>query len=641
MQKLGRVSWAGVFVLCSSTAAGAAPLFDLSGRVELLDGVTPDGVRVVLGLDLDRDGDLNSFETVNATVASDGSYRLDYTPDPTKVDFEFIQFVAGLLADYEARGFEAVLDDGPLPVIVRFEREGYSTIVKRFTTLHEAPSLDVVLAPLAPVHCVAETCMAPDGSVRISGFPGGTGIARAYARAYDPLADGPSFPGAFTDDHDNLLISGGFTEINLHDSKGKPVTRLSSPVDVRFESKRDAWPALRDLEPDSGTIEVPMYSFDEGSGEWVSEAPGELQTPGGSPIDEAEFASILDGSYEDRVYVAFKTDHFSTFNCDAPIDRRGCVKGRLTIEGEAAVGVQVGVHGVTYTGTAGTVVTGADGTFATDLMKSEDEGEDVDRNGKQGETFEARVVVNGGLGLFLGAPFETPRERSSTEYGSTSCRPADCDCLDLGDIAVELETPRACEVTVNVTYSGKHLIGSGGPLASGDPVPDTNVTGKFAGAFSARLDPATCGDMPCNSARSNADGTATFLVPVIGESPRVELRTSFSVNEDGDLHYYEGSVTVDGCAEGEGALDAAVELELTHSSLGDLGGFIASLGDGPAVPDEDDGLDDLFKKPEPPSCACRAAPPARGRSGWILVSGVVAACAWGRRRSSRVSRGTR
>jgi hypothetical protein len=632
MRKLGRVSWAGVFLVCSSSAAGAAPLFDLSGRVEMLDGVAPDGVRVVLGLDLDRDGDLNSFETINATVASDGSYRLDYTPDPTSVDFEFIQFVAELLAEYEARGFEAALDDGPLPVIVRFEREGYSTVVKRFTTLHEAPSLDVVLTPLAPVHCVAETCMAPDGSVRISGFPGGTGIDRVYARAYDPLGDGPSFPGAFTDDDDNLLISGGFTEINLHDSSGKAVTRLSSPVDVRFESKRPSWPALRDLEPDSGTIEVPMYSFDEGSGEWVSEAPGELQTPGGSPIDEAEFASILDGSYDDPVYVAFRTDHFSTFNCDAPIDRRGCVKGRLTISGEAAVGVQVGVHGVSYTGTAGTVVTGADGTFATDLMKSEEDGEDVDRDGTSGEIFEAQVVVNGGLGVFIGAPFETPTEQSSTESGSVTCKPADCECLDLGDIAVELETPRACEVTVNVTYSGEHLIGSGGPLSAGDPVPDTNVTGKLSGSVSARLDPATCSDTPCNSANSNADGVATFLVPVIGAQSSIELRTSFSVTENGNLHFYEGSVLVDGCAEGESALEAAVDLELTHSSLGDLGGFIASLGDGPAVPGDDDGVDELFTKPEPPSCACRAAPPARGLSGWMLFSAAVMACAWVRRR---------
>jgi hypothetical protein len=294
------------------------------------------------------------------------------------------------------------------------------------------------------------------------------------------------------------------------------------------------------------------------------------------------------------------------------------------------VGVQVGVHGISYTGTAGTVVTGADGTFATDLMKSEEDGEDVDRDGTDGETFEARVVVSAGLGVFLGVPFETPTEQSSTQSGSVTCKPADCECLDLGDIPVEIETPRACEVTVNVTYSGEHLIGSGGPLAAGDPVPDTNITGKLIGSFAVRLDPATCGDTPCNSASSNADGTATFLVPVLGDAPRIELRTSFTATENGDLHYYEGSVTVDGCAEGEAALDAAVDLELIHSSLDDLGGFIASLGDGPAVTGDDDG--DLFETPKAPSCACRAAPPARGLSGWALFSAVVAACAWGRRR---------
>jgi hypothetical protein len=632
MRKLSRVTCVGAFVLSWGALGAAAPLLDLSGRVELLDGVAPDGVRVVLGLDLDRDGDLNSFETVTATVASDGSYKLDYTPDPTKVDFEFIQFVAELLSEYEARGFEAALDDGPLPVIVRFEREGYSTVVGRVTTQHEAPHQDVVLSPLAPVSCAGETCMAPDGSVRISGFPGGTGIDRAYSRAYDPRADGPSFPGAFADDDDNLLISSGFAEINLHDSSGNPVTRLSSPVDVRFESKPDSWAALRDLEPDSGLIEVPMYSFDEASGEWVSEAPGQLETASGVAIEEASFPSILDGSYDEKVYVSFRTSHFSTFNCDAPVNERACVKGRLTVNGEAVVGVAVGVEGVSYTGSAGTVYTGADGSFASDVMKSEVSGQDVDGNGARGETFQARIVASGVVGVHVGEAFDTPAEQSSIEAGSVTCRPADCDCVDLGDIEVEFETARACEVTVNVTYSGKHLIGSGGPLASGDAVPDTNVTGKLTGSMSAPLDPSLCTDLPCKVGRTDADGAATFIVPVLGDAPKIELRTSFSVEDGGDIHYYEGSVTIDGCARDEGVLTGSVDLELTHSSLGDLGGFIQSLGDGPAVPDDDD-QDPLFEAPKAPGCACRTAPPARGFSGWVGFALAVFGVAYARRRA--------
>ena len=66
--------------------------------------------------------------------------------DPTDVDLEFLTFVAGLLADYEARGFDAVLDDGPLPIVLKVEREGYSTVIKRFTTFSQTPTLDAVLA---------------------------------------------------------------------------------------------------------------------------------------------------------------------------------------------------------------------------------------------------------------------------------------------------------------------------------------------------------------------------------------------------------------------------------------------------------------------------------------------------------------
>src|SRR5687768_17481013 len=89
-----------------SSPANAAPFLDLTGRVALLDGVAPNGVRVTLGLDLDRDGRLNSFELANADVAADGSYAVSYSPDIGDVDLEFARFVSELLLAYEARGFE-------------------------------------------------------------------------------------------------------------------------------------------------------------------------------------------------------------------------------------------------------------------------------------------------------------------------------------------------------------------------------------------------------------------------------------------------------------------------------------------------------------------------------------------------------
>ncbi|HEX2882287.1 MAG TPA: hypothetical protein VHO25_22355, partial [Polyangiaceae bacterium] len=446
-----RIALGGLGVLGVLTFAGngwAQEFLNVSGRVALLDGANAQGTQVILGIDVDRDGDLNSFEIATATVGSNGRYTLRYEPDPTDVDFEFITTVAGLVADYQARGFESLLDDGPLPVLLRIEREGYSTIVKRFTTLNDAPSLDILLEPLAQIQCSEDGCMSTDGEVRIEGFPGGTGIARAFARAHDPKQNGSLFPGTFSDDANNLLISSGFTEIDLRDADGNKIHALSSPVTVRFEAQASSWASLRDLEPDSDQIEVPMYSFDEGSGEWVSEEAGVLQDAMGDAIPESDFAAIQAGDYPGQVFIAFETSHFSTFNCDAPVTRRACVKGRMLVNGTATAGVRVSVNGVSYTGTAGSVFTGADGRFATDLMKSENAGEDVDNNGESGETFTAQVTASATLGVFVGDVFDTPSIQASVGTNVSSCQPADCECVDLGEIDATFEPARPCQVTV-------------------------------------------------------------------------------------------------------------------------------------------------------------------------------------------------
>jgi len=615
--------------------ASAQPLIDLTGRVALLDGSPVGGTRATLGMDLDRDGTLNSFEEVEFEIADDGSYAVSYTPDATDVDLEFATFMLRFVADYQARGFEAVLEDGPLPIVVKIEREGYSTVIKRFTTLSQTPTLDAMLAPLATVGCTDDACAAGDGSVRLAGFPGGTGIDRAYASAYDPSLDTRLFPGAFTDTGENLLISSGFTEINLHASGGAKVTSISSPVSVRFRSNEASWANLRDLDPDSGSIEVPMYSFDEARADWVTEPNGELEDAEGGAIPEEDFASILDGSYPDPVFIAFETRHFSTFNCDAPVNERGCVKGHLvTGEGEAIGNVQVNVSGVTYTGSAGAVVTGADGYFAVDVMKSEGANEDVDSNGTRGETFQAQVTINGVAGIYVGDAFDTPTVQG-TVGGAVSCQPAACDCVDLGDIVPTFELPRACTVTVSVTYSGESEIGSGGPFEAGDPVAGAQLSGQVVGAFGGPADPAICGGDPCGYATLDANGEATFVVPVIGDSPEIKLKGDLTTTEGGSTHFYSGSITIAGCVRGEAEISGSVDLELSHASLGDLSGFIAALGGGPPSGSGgsggstglgDAGIDNPFEFEDPTpgqGCGCRTAPRSQGGAGLASLLGVL------------------
>lgn len=634
----------GLFV---AGGAGAQPLLDVTGKVALLDGVAPGGARATLGMDLDRDGTLNSFEQVEVDVADDGSYAISYTPDPSDVDLEFLVFVTGLLADYQTRGFDAILEDGPLPIVLKVEREGYSTVIKRFTTISQAPTLDAILAPLSGIGCADGRCAASDGAVELQGFPGGTGIARAYASAYDPAKHTRYFPGSFTDTRSNLLISSGFTEINLHDENGDKITNVSSPVSVRFRADENSWASLRDLRADSGRIEVPMYSFDEDRADWVTEPDGTLQAADGSLIPEADFASIQEGSYPDPVYVAFQTRHFSTFNCDAPVNRRGCVKGCLYAEGQALANIQVTASGITYTGSAGAVITGSDGCFATDLMKSELDDEDVDSNGKRGETFQAQLTASAAVGVFVGAPFDTPTAEASVRVsgsGSATCLPADCECLDLGDIEVTFERPRACTVTVNVTHSGESVIGSGGPLSAGDPLPSGTLQGQLVGALGGPADASVCEGEPCGYAALSAEGSATITVPVIGDVPRIELKARFSTSIDGVYHHYEGTRTVVGCARGEDT--ASADVETTHTSLGDLGDFIDSLGAGPpgsggsgsggggpfgGTFNSDDSAEDPLGGP---GCGCRVTPASSPASSAAALLGVLAlAFAHGARRS--------
>lgn len=635
-------------LLCFASVS-TAQLLDVSGQVAVLGDTLPNDVEVQLGVDLDRDGELNSFELVEATAGTDGSYRLTYNPDLAELDPQFVAFVAELLADYQARGFDALLDDGPLPIIVRFRLEGYSTIVKRFTTMFDAPNLDVAMVPLDPIYCDESECSAAGGAVKISGFPEGTGIARAFAKAHDPELESGLFPGAFADDNDNLLISAGFTEIDLRDAAGNQVSVMPSPVSVRFEANRNSWASLRDLAPDSGVIEVPMYSFDEVSGEWVTEADGELQEADGATIDESEFESIQSGTRVDPVFVAFETTHFSTFNCDAPIRERSCVKGRITSGGQPIAGVKVSVEGVSYRGGAGEMITGPDGTFAADLMKSELADEDVDGNNVTGETFQAQVVAQQAQALYKGLAFDTPSRSNSVGSWEASCTPSECECEDLGDIETEFEPQRACEVTVTTVFSGKHKSGSGGPLAAGDALEQASLSATLS-STSLAPNPELCGEVPCGLVLTNDEGVASTTIPVIGDAPRISILASRGFSEDGVLHWYSGTTTVEGCARGETSVE--VELEVDHSEHEDTEGPITT---GPADSGSDSSVTSTnsvsttgiplptLEPPEPEpeeqeakSCDCRLTPgqPHSGNWLWAILVGGLGGIGWWRRRAS-------
>jgi len=596
-------------------AAHAEKLFSLSGRVALADGAAPDGVKVKLQVDLDRNGKLDSFETITGKVDKTGAYSIDYELNPQDLSLDLIKYASRVVSAYQQRGFDSLLDGGPLPVVLSFEREGYGTVVKRLNTLFESPYLDAALAPLTDVQCDRGSCLSTDGSVRFGEFPPGTKIARAYADAYDPSQETPLFPGTFTDSANNLLVSSGFAEVNMYQEDGTPVHQVGTPVKTRFEAKPASWATMPDLEPNSGRIELPMYSFDPATGEWVAEANGELHFADGRVVPEDDLSAIRDGSYGEQVFVDFETTHFSTFNCDAPITERACVKGTVVAKtsGKALAGVSVSVSGVTYTGTAGTLVTGADGSFATDVRKSELPNEDVDRNGQKGEVVEARVTVTG-TGVFVGEAFETPTAQGSVGRASRpECKPADCGCLDLGTIEVEFEEPRLCDINVESLFSGMDVAGSGGPLLAGDAVVGATVRATLVGGVQApQAQLATlCAGQACGSGVVDASGFASFTVPVIGDAPQIQVDASWSTEVDGKYHYYSGSRVVAGCSRKQSSAPDSVALSLDHSEVTGLGDFISSLGDIKLPGSSNNGGDDDAKSrlddPLGGGCGCRAA----------------------------------
>lgn len=564
-----------------ATAPCAAALIDLSGRVDLLDGASAEDVKIRLGVDLNRDGKFDSFEELRGETLSDGSFRLQYEPQIDDISFEFLGEVSKLISDIKSRGFEAITDQGALTLVVSFEREGYTTITRRISTLSDIPSFDVVMDKLKSVQCSEALCMSPDGAVRLSGLPTSMGLARAFARAHDPRLHPAFFPGDFADDQDNLLISGGFAEIELRDESGNKITQVNEPVGVRFKAHPTSWASLRDLDPDSGRIEVPMYSFDEQRGLWVSEENGELQDADGNSLPEDAFESIQEGAYEGDVFISFETKHFSTFNCDAPIRERACIKGRLVNDDGPLGNYGVNFEGVNYSGSAGSVVTDASGWFATDVMKSELRGEDVDGNRRLGETFRVQAVVRARAQYAVSVPYDTPSERGSVGRGYRACQGDNCDCEDIGDVMVPVELPRACSVRVKVRASGRSRLGQESPLAAGDIIARAQVSGAGTGlSFSASRDAAraVCSDEDCGSSVADADGVATFVVPIVGDSP-IELRASGELSTENGMggasslgisHSFQGSIVVEACPPGSAELDATVRLELDHVSLVDL-----------------------------------------------------------------------
>jgi hypothetical protein len=91
---------------------------------------------------------------------------------------------------------------------------------------------------------------------------------------------------------------------------------------------KDTWNTLKDLRSGNAQVDVPLYYFDEQTGEWKrSTSDGWLEASTGEKIAENQLASIRGGSFAGAVYVAGLITHLSYWNLDWPVETHGCVTG--------------------------------------------------------------------------------------------------------------------------------------------------------------------------------------------------------------------------------------------------------------------------------------------------------------------------
>jgi hypothetical protein len=313
-----------------------------------------------------------------------------------------------------------------------------------------------------------------------------------------------------------------------------------------MEVPRDTWKTLGDLTAGNGQLDVPLYFYDEATGQWKRNATdGWLEDTNHAKIPEAQLAAIQNGSYDGRVFCAGPITHLSWWNLDWPISSHTCVRGVVVDENSQPIGGSfVVVRGLTYTGSS-SLLTPSDGGFCNEIMRSESPGEDVDRNGVTGETQQVQILVELGTNLYVFGPYNSPLTQATCDSGTG---------LDVGSLQLS-EANRlsltSCTVTGRMVYSGTALGGTNS-LNAGDPIVGALVFGYDPEA--AELLEGCMADGSCGPGTTDADGYFSFTTLMLSG-----LTVYGSKTEDASansIDSYSGTSTFSGCPSGPITLSA-------------------------------------------------------------------------------------
>ncbi|MBW1871362.1 MAG: hypothetical protein JRJ19_04815 [Deltaproteobacteria bacterium] len=360
-----------------------------------------------------------------------------------------------VLADSQGKFTLAAPAEIGRTTVVAFEEEGYAKIFRSVAVKSLSPvSLNGILNEMATLVCEGTSCRDESGSVSISGIE----IASGYAKVFNPVTDADQFPGAFADSEGNLLVSAVFGAFELRDHDDNLISDLGAgeTATITMKVPRDTWPVIIDMVPGDDRVSVPMYYFDETTGEWVVSGMGWLQDGNQQLISETQLLEVKDGSFSGSLIAVAEVTHFSYWNVDWPVEDNACIGGLVVdSNSDPVVGATGTVRGINFTGSSPPFNTDDQGKFCLDLMRSENPGEDLDQNGISGETHTVLTTFTHDNKMYRFDDIDITTDSASCPTG----------CAQLGNF--ELVTanevqPEICTV-------------SGTVYRDGAPVPDVMV----------------------------------------------------------------------------------------------------------------------------------------------------------------------
>jgi len=484
--------------------------------------------------------------------------RTDLNGDGKFVGREILRTVANAQGRYElkaavVRGRTVLLEirsPGLADVLVSSESVLPGAVIVKNATLQ----------PLGTLTVAGGRAEAKDGSILLDGLP--DEIESVQGRVFNPRTEIGQFPGQFADNAGNKLISSVFAAIEATDGAGRLVTNLGSTATLCLKVPQDCWVTMGDLSPGNGKLDVPLYYYDEETGQWVRHSSdGWLEDAGHQVIAEDSLASIRNGSYVGEVFVAGKITHLSWWNLDWPVSTHAAIRG-LIVDGDGHPipgGASLTAVGLSYSGMSGPETVAEDGSFCVEIMRSEGTGEDLDRDGHDGETHQVQLKVQSGTNLYSFGPFASPVLASTCGTGSSNVGPL------MLTAAAQLR-PTNCLVSGQVVYSGIASGASPTNLAAGTGVRSTVV------AFDPdALDAAASTCSNCLSTLTDPLGRFTLEVPIISGVTITAYATRQSSSGNG---VFAGTMNVVGCPNG------AVTVPVDYHDLGQfLVTFENSRGD--------------------------------------------------------------